>query len=173
MSEHAVAEWVEDPDLWPEDLLEDGNPMSWRPRPPPWPLIAAAVGALVLGLGAGVGAGLLMNWLTAPVPEPPPVPHVVRHRLEPLSVNLRGDGGAKTLRIQAQVEVLSTEPEALILREPILRDAVISLASDYTAEDMLRASGKERFRRELTQRLDLMIGADPLQQVYLTELVVQ
>jgi flagellar FliL protein len=142
-------------------------------RPIPVLLVAAAGGALIIGAAAGFGAALLVNILTAePPPPPPPEPKVAPLALEALSVNLRGTGGQRVLTIQVGLEVSTIDPEALKVWSPILRDSILVLASDYTADEMLLASGRERFRRELHHRMDLILHEE-LRDLYVTEIVVQ
>jgi flagellar basal body-associated protein FliL len=144
-----------------------------QPRKPPVLLLAAAGGALVVGVGLGFGAALLVNVLTAPPPPPPPpVPEIAALPLEALSVNLRGTGGQHTLRVAVGLEVATIDREALPLWGPILQDSVLVLASDFTADELLQAPGRERFRKELRHRIDLVLPED-LVDVHVTELVVQ
>lgn len=153
-----------------DDLDEE---VAWRPRPSLLPLILAGAGALVIGLSIGVGAAFVANspWLATPVQ--PPEAERVQADLETVRVNLRGEEGDRVLTVRAQVAIETFDPDRVTVLEPALRDTVLVLASDHTADELLSPSTRRRFREELLHRLDLLLGEDRVVDLYLTELVIQ
>jgi len=155
--------------------LDDDELLDWRPRRPLLPVLAAAAGALVIGLGIGAALGLYLGvpMLAASQVEEQvePVTHV--QDLGVLNVNLRGGEGERVLSIRAQVQVKTTDADRVSMLAPALRDGVLVLASDHTAEDLMVGEGRARFRDELKMRLDLLLGDDRVTDLFLTELVVK
>ncbi len=95
------------------------------------------------------------------------------HSLDSFTVNLRGTGGGRVLRMEVQVEV-NTDPVPTVEEQtPLLRDAVLTLASDYTYADLEGLDGKMRFRDELMSRLNGALSTPSVRRVYFTQFVVQ
>lgn len=90
------------------------------------------------------------------------------------TVNLRGSGGGRVLRTEVQVEVPAGGYKVVETRKPVLRDAVITLASDFSYSDLEGVDGKTHLRDELHGRLNSVLSGDPkVERVYFTEFVVQ
>jgi flagellar protein FliL len=90
------------------------------------------------------------------------------------TVNLRGSGGGRVLRTEVQLEVASRDSAAVEGYQPVLRDAVITLASDFTYADIEGVDGKSHLRDELLGRLNTVLDGKPsIDRVYFTEFVVQ
>ncbi|MEZ4235193.1 MAG: flagellar basal body-associated FliL family protein [Myxococcota bacterium] len=90
------------------------------------------------------------------------------------TVNLRGSGGGRVLRTEVQVEVDGADQVAVEDKKPVLRDAVITLASDFTFADLEGIDGKTHLRDELLGRLNSVTSQAPeVGRVYFTEFVVQ
>jgi flagellar basal body-associated protein FliL len=90
------------------------------------------------------------------------------------TVNLRGSGGGRVLRAEVQLEVASRDSAAVEGYQPVLRDAVITLASDFTYADIEGVDGKTHLRDELLGRLNTVLDGNPsIDRVYFTEFVVQ
>jgi flagellar basal body-associated protein FliL len=92
--------------------------------------------------------------------------------LEPFTVNLRGSGGGRVLRLEVQLEINGSDSERVAKATPRLRDAVLSLASDYTYTEIEGIDGKMHFRDELLGRLNRMLEGPRIQRIYFTEFVV-
>lgn len=142
----------------------------------------AAVGLVgfLLGGGAGFGGSMML----AGEPECEEVAEdgegegeeVVEravHSLDSFTVNLRGTGGGRVLRMEVQVEVESDQVAMVEEKTPLLRDAVLTLASDYTYADLEGLDGKMRFRDELMSRLNGALSTPSVRRVYFTQFVVQ
>jgi flagellar FliL protein len=90
------------------------------------------------------------------------------------TVNLRGSGGGRVLRAEVQVEVDADEYLVVETRKPVLRDAIITLASDFSYTDLEGLDGKTHMRDELHGRLNAILSGHPkVEHVYFTEFVVQ
>jgi len=148
-------------------------------------ILLAGIGvvAFLLGGGAGFGASMFLGG-SGECPEEEEVAEgegegeqaeIVRavHSLGGFTVNLRGTGGGRVLRMEAQVEVDSDRLVAVEENTPMLRDAVLTLASDYTYADLEGLDGKMRFRDELMSRLNGALTDPSVRRVYFTEFVVQ
>ncbi|MFT7518338.1 MAG: flagellar basal body-associated protein FliL [Kiritimatiellia bacterium] len=148
--------------------------VAYRPKPPLFALIGAMSGALIIGAGAGVGAALLLNLLTTPHVELDEETELVAisQTLDQISVNLRENGGLQRLTVEVELQAEHADPEYLAPFIPGLRDTVICLASDYTADELLVVQGRRRFRHELEERIAIQIQSDLVQQVHLTQFVV-
>lgn len=156
-----------------EAELDDELELEWRTGPPLLPLLAAVGGASVIGIAAGVALALLVG-LFAGESEPVDVePVPVTHDLGVVNVNLRGGEGERILSVRAQVDVMTTDEARVEALVPVLRDGVLVLASDHTAEELLVHTGRSRFRDELHQRFDLLLDGDTVTRIYFTELVVK
>ena len=143
----------------------------------PWLLIiGAAVLGFVLGAGAGFGgATMLGGEEVAQADEDPNVgmdPHLV-HALDPFTVNLRGQGGGRVLRMVVELEINKNDQDSVVGETAQLRDAVLSLASDYTFSDLEGIDGKMHFRDELLGRVNRVLSGPRVERIYLTQFVVQ
>ncbi|MED5372663.1 MAG: flagellar basal body-associated FliL family protein [Myxococcota bacterium] len=157
------------------------------PKPSKLPLILAAVAAFILGGGAGFGASMMLGSDDAEAAEEgeageeegePSEEEIAATRVVlpvgAFTMNLRGSGGGRVLRMEIQVET-TTEDQPIIEESiPMLRDAVITVVSDYSYADVEGLDGKTRLRDELLGRMNsLLPGDERIQRVYLTEFVVQ
>jgi len=149
---------------------------DWEPprRRSLLPLVALVGGGALVGALAGLGGGLGAKALLTPVEEEVEVEEVaLAQDLAVLNVNLRDDNGSRILTVRATVDVHTEDPERVAVQVPMLRDSLLLLASDHSAEELLRGRGRERFRAELTRRFALLLNEDRVGDVYLTELVVK
>jgi len=94
--------------------------------------------------------------------------------LDDFTINLRGTGGGRVLRLELSAEVDSDDAAVVIEKRPMMRDAVLTLASDYTYNDLEGVDGKMRLRDELLARLNTSLEDEArVRRVYFTEFVVQ
>lgn len=93
--------------------------------------------------------------------------------LKPFTVNLRGGGGGRMLRLEVQVEIAAKHAEAFELKKPVLRDAVLTLVSDQTYADLEGLDGKTHLRDVLLRRLNAVLDKVRIERVYFTDFVVQ
>lgn len=88
------------------------------------------------------------------------------------TINLRGGGGGRILRLEVQVDADPESAGALKDLTPRIRDSIIAVVSDYTWSELEGTDGKTRLKDELLTRIGGI--ADPVQirSVYLTNFVV-
>ena len=89
------------------------------------------------------------------------------------TVNLRGGGGGRVLRLELQVESPVAQAEAIAARSAQIRDSVITAISDYTWGELEGAGGKTRLRDELLARVNGAAAPSSVERIYFTQFVVQ
>jgi len=98
----------------------------------------------------------------------------VIHPLGNFVVNLLDPGNLRYVNCRIELEVGdSTVVKQVNAREAQFKDAVISLLSSKTYEDVMGLEGKTRVREELIVRFNRLITEGQIARVYLTEFVVQ
>lgn len=88
-------------------------------------------------------------------------------------VNLKGTGGARVLRMQIQAMGSPEVATACTAQEAPIRDAILTVASDYTYTDVEGLDGKVRLRDELLRRINGIIRPAKVENLYFTAFVVQ
>ncbi len=89
------------------------------------------------------------------------------------TVNLRGSGGGRVLRLEVAVESSGAHAKALEARAAQIRDSIITAVSDYTWPELEGADGKVRLRDELLVRVNGITEPARVQRLYFTQFVVQ
>ena len=89
------------------------------------------------------------------------------------TVNLRGSGGGRVLRMEVQLDTGENTSLAMSERAPQLRDTVITAVSDYTWAELEGVDGKTRLRDELLERLNGAAAPLIVNRLYFTQFVVQ
>lgn len=89
------------------------------------------------------------------------------------TVNLRGSGGGRVLRIEVAVESTAGHAKTLAARSAQIRDSIITAVSDYTWPELEGADGKVRLRDELLVRVNGITEPARVQRLYFTQFVVQ
>lgn len=98
----------------------------------------------------------------------------VNFSFEPFVVNLMDTGGTKYLKISIQIELADTKlMEKAKSRTPQLRDAIITLLSNKTSEELITSEGKIVLKDEIKQRANQILGEGNVINVYLTDFVMQ
>ncbi len=164
----------------PNEEMEEVE-VEWGQKKSKLPVILGALTVFVLGGGAGfAGASFAGGAEGAPAAEGAESEEVVEevvdrvvHSLGLFTVNLRGTGGGRVLRMEVQVETQADRVAAVETQHAQLRDSVITLVSDYAYADVEGLDGKTRLRDELLTRMNAMLGKNRLERVYFTEFVVQ
>jgi flagellar FliL protein len=93
--------------------------------------------------------------------------------LPPFIVNLAGEGGRyiKTVLVM-QVSSKSVKDE-LTNRAPQIKDAIISVLSSKTPEEVLTPEGKLELKLELVKRMNQSLSSGVVTELFFTEFVVQ
>ncbi len=95
--------------------------------------------------------------------------------LESFTLNLKDSAGGRKLAMKLALEGPPTLQTAVDERRAQIRDAVITLASDYSYLDLDGADGRLRLRDEIQRNLNSVLEPQgvAIQRVYYTEFVVQ
>ncbi|MFK7930871.1 MAG: flagellar basal body-associated protein FliL [Myxococcota bacterium] len=172
--------------------MPDVDEEEVAPKKSMLPLIIAAVGALVVGVGAGFGGALMMpsgeedsdSEVAEEDAEPVEIERdgetlviedpdgVYIHDLERFTINLRGGGGGRTLRMALQVQSRARHQYDLEDSTPALRDAVLTLASDYTYGDIEGLDGKTRLKDDLLAAVVQVVDRESVERLFFTEFQV-
>jgi len=158
--------------------------VEWEGKKSKLPMILGALTFLILGGGAGFAGASFAGGGDEAAAEGEEgaegageVEEVEEerlvHSLGLFTINLRGTGGGRVLRMEVQVEAGATAVAAVENEHAKLRDSVITLVSDYSYAEVEGLDGKTRLRDELLARMNAMLGKNRLERVYFTEFVVQ
>lgn len=163
---------------------EEVEELEETPKKSKLPLVLGALAVFVLGGGAGFGGSVLAAGSAseggeaeenAEVGEEAPSedPRAV-HDLGLFTVNLRGSGGGRVLRMEVSLETSESSLETVVAQEAQLRDTVITLVSDYAYTDLEGLDGKTRLRDELLGRVNTLMPPNArVERIYFTQFVVQ
>ncbi len=150
-------------------------------------LAILAVALFFAGAGAGYAASLLLtspdveesaDELTVdedgtPIEDEAAVQDGTILSLGEMSINLRGGGGGRLLRIEVQVEGSSDAVAKCEARQSQLRDAILTVASDYSWSELEGSAGKMRLHDEFLVRINGILRPERVERVYFTQFVVQ
>jgi flagellar FliL protein len=97
--------------------------------------------------------------------------------LDPFLVNLADTDGVRFVKVTFQLG-LAEEDEAATKNPVVIaatRDAIISLLSTKTSDQILTVEGKDKLRREVRERVNAFFAGSKakVQDVYIVEFVVQ
>jgi flagellar basal body-associated protein FliL len=91
--------------------------------------------------------------------------------LETFLVNL---SGGKYIRAQVQVEFESLDvPRRFYTRAVPIRDGIISMLTQLTAENLEAAKGKDKLRAEIRSVINTTLRKEEVRRVYFTQFVIQ
>ena len=93
--------------------------------------------------------------------------------MPPFIVNLAGEEGRylkTTLVLQLSSEELSKE---ITQRTPQIKDAIITVLSSKTPDDILTIQGKYDLKVELMKRVNTLVASGVVREIYFVEFVVQ
>ncbi len=158
--------------------------VEWEGKKSKLPMILGALTFLILGGGAGYAGASFAGGGDKTAAEgeegeegaaedAPAEEERIVHSLGLFTINLRGTGGGRVLRMEVQVEAGTTAVATVENEHAKLRDSVITLVSDYSYAEVEGLDGKTRLRDELLTRMNAMLGKNRLERVYFTEFVVQ
>lgn len=98
----------------------------------------------------------------------------VNFSFDPFVVNLMDSGGTKYLKVSIQIELADAKiMEKAKSKTPQLRDAIITLITNKTSEELITAEGKIMLKDEIKQRANQILGEGTVLNVYLTDFVMQ
>lgn len=88
------------------------------------------------------------------------------------TVNLKGSGGGRVLRLEVAVDSEASTRDAVQGLTPQLRDSIITAVSDFTWSELEGTDGKTRLKDELLMRINGVTEPIRVDRVYLTTFVV-
>lgn len=96
------------------------------------------------------------------------------YAIKDIVVNPAGTGGSRFLSVSFGFELASVDLEmAFEDREPLIRDALITILSSKTVSQLTDAKQKEIMRYQVRRRLSKLLKTDGLEGVYFTDFVLQ
>jgi len=91
--------------------------------------------------------------------------------MESFVVNLRGGG---YIRLQIQVEFIERDiPKRFYVRLVPIRDAIIRLLANRSAEDLAEEKGRDALRKDIKNVIEEILKKADVKNVYFTQFVVQ
>jgi flagellar FliL protein len=94
--------------------------------------------------------------------------------MEDIIVNPSGTGGTRFLSASIGIEVTSQATVKLIeKREPVIKDALITILGSKTIEQLSDTKEKEITRYQIKKRLEILLKADDILAVYFTDFILQ
>lgn len=96
------------------------------------------------------------------------------HLMEDIIVNPAGTGGTRFLSVSIGFEIKSTQTKALFKeREPIIKDALITILGSKTISQLSNAKEKEITRYQIRKRVEQLLQVDDVAAVYFTDFILQ
>lgn len=96
------------------------------------------------------------------------------YAIEDIVVNPAGTAGSRFLSASFGIEVSNPETATrLEEREPLVRDALITILSSKTLAELTDAKQKEIMRLQIKKRLSLLLKTEDLTNVFYTDFVLQ
>lgn len=94
--------------------------------------------------------------------------------VDPFIVNLKGESGKRYIKVTMQLELSNKEGiEEVKQRMPQIKDAVITVLSDKTTEDLLTVEGKFQLKEQILTRVNILLQTGVVKNVYFVEFVIQ
>jgi len=158
-------------------LKEGEEEAKGQPEPPKkkGKLLIIIIAAVVLLAGAGGAYFFLTGKSTQQgKSSTPKESHGVNFALEPFVVNLMDQSGTKYLKVSVQLELSDAKlTEQAKNRTPQIRDAIITLLTNKTSDELITPEGKLLLKDEIKQRANQILGEGAVTNVYLTDFVMQ
>jgi flagellar FliL protein len=132
---------------------------------------AAAPAAPAAGGEVGAGGVNAASTAAAAASASPSGPVITN--VGTFTVNLRGSGGGRVLRIEVQVESKGQHAPLVAAKAAPMRDSIITAVSDYTWSELEGTDGKVRLRDELLSRVNGITAPAVVERMYFTQFVVQ
>lgn len=91
--------------------------------------------------------------------------------LDAFVLNLKG---GRFVKFQIQIEFVERDvPKKFLQRAAIIRDGIITLVNNRSADDVLEREGKEKLRKDIRNVVNEAMRKELVKQVYFTQFVVQ
>ena len=158
------------------------------PKKSKLPLILGVVSALMLGGAGGFGASMMLGKdaeasadggeaevdpeTGEPIPDGPSEARAVVD-LGSMTINLRGGGGGRVVRMDVKLEASESFEASITAREAELRNTIIMVVSDYGYADLEGLDGKVRLQDEILARINGLMSPERIDRVYFNAFHVQ
>jgi flagellar protein FliL len=94
--------------------------------------------------------------------------------IPPFLVNLADPQGRRYLKLALDIEVKDKATADLLNKSmPKIKDSLLLLLSSKTYEDLASLENKILLKKEIVERLTLVLGEQKVSRVYITEIVIQ
>lgn len=94
--------------------------------------------------------------------------------IPPFLVNLADPQGRRYLKLALDIEVKDkAAADSLNKNMPKVKDALLLLLSSKTYDDLASLENKILLKKEIVERLTLVVGEQKVSRVYITEIVIQ
>ncbi|WP_028840759.1 flagellar basal body-associated FliL family protein [Thermodesulfobacterium hveragerdense] len=98
----------------------------------------------------------------------------VIYPMEPVVVNLLEPTGKRYLQVRLALGVADKKAEEKIkVKEPMIRDVIITYLSSKTPEEVIQPEAKETIKKDLLMKINEALGDEILQAVYITQYIVE
>jgi flagellar FliL protein len=96
------------------------------------------------------------------------------YMMDDIIVNPAGTGGTRFLSVSIGIEVASKETVNLIeKREPVIKDALITILGSKTIEQLSDTKEKEITRYQIRKRIEQLLKTNDIMAVYFTDFILQ
>lgn len=100
--------------------------------------------------------------------------HSEVYMMEDIIVNPAGTGGTRFLSVSIGFEIASSETISnFAKREPLIKDALLTILGSKTIEQLSDAKEKEITRYQIKRRIEQLLKAEDIMAVYFTDFVLQ
>ena len=97
-----------------------------------------------------------------------------RVSLDTFVVNLADDGAQRYLKVTMMVEFFGNEPPPQFsMRQPEVRDLLLTLLSSKYVADIRTIEGKQQLRDEVIARINRVLDDDVVKAIYFADFIVQ
>ncbi|MBI5178362.1 MAG: flagellar basal body-associated FliL family protein [Nitrospinae bacterium] len=94
--------------------------------------------------------------------------------LEPFIVNLASEEGKRYLKVAIQLELGKAESaQEVTNRMPQIKDAVITVLSSKSSEELLTIEGKFKLKEQILTRINNLLTSGVVKNVFFVEFVIQ
>jgi len=106
--------------------------------------------------------------------QQPGQPGRSRVSLDTFVVNLADDGAQRYLKVTMMVEFFGNEPPPQFsMRQPEVRDLLLTLLSSKYVADIRTIEGKQQLRDEVIARINRVLEDDVVKAIYFADFIVQ
>jgi flagellar FliL protein len=164
---------------------QEGQKEQEKPGKKPFPtniVIICILALCLVGGGLFVWKGGILSRLKGDDSAQTPAPEMENKKpdigpiysLETFIVNLLGGRGKNYLKVKIDLELDNPKvTEEINRRLPQFRDAILTMLSNKTHEDIKTLEGKYQLREEIISMLNQYLSSGKIKNVFFTDFIVQ